>query len=268
MRPFFIDTANTKYIETLWEQLQSHVDPQNVVGVTTNPNAFLKTSDLTLPQWFSRTKELCKLVTQIRGDDRGVVYVQGPSSNMTPQGTLDYAKRVRELGDGQTKVGLKIPPYQDILRIVPQLSTIVDVNVTGVADAGTALKCASYGVRYVSVIPGRMEEAGIDASRQIAYIRNANLFGTDIIAGSMRTIAGLKWTIEYGTVPTIGERVWNLLLESPAALEMITSLEVSSDIPVLEFCPVIDSRSFELSHAFFQQMNQCGQQAAEALWTL
>jgi transaldolase len=261
MKKFFFDTANIEYIKEAWSKLESSVDKNKVVGITTNPNAFFKLNKLTLKEWFELTPKLCELVSNIRQDDKGVVYIQGPSSKMSSDDILRYAETVSKLTDGNTKVGLKIAPYDHILKIVPRLNEILDVNVTGVADAGTALKSITYPVRYMSIIPGRMEEAGIDAKSQIAFINQSNLGNTEIIAGSMRTIEGLMWTFQYGTVPTIGERVWNEIFKEDN-LSKIINIDYSIDATIThQFCPSIDQRNYDLSDAFFNQMDDCGKQA-------
>jgi Transaldolase/Fructose-6-phosphate aldolase len=260
MKQFFFDTANISYIKDAWTKLESSVDRSKVVGITTNPNAFFKLDKLTLKEWFDLTPKLCEVVSEIRQDDRGVVYIQGPSSKMTADDVLRYAERVAKLTDGNTKVGLKIAPYDHILKIVPQLNEIVDTNVTGVADAGTALKSITYPVRYMSIIPGRMEEVGINAKAQIAFISQCNFGPTEIIAGSMRTLEGLAWTFQYGTVPTIGERVWNQIFEENN-LEKVLNIDYSIDTTTTQFCPPIDERNYNLSDAFFKQMDECGKQA-------
>ena len=56
---------------------------------------------------------------------------------------------------------MKIAPHKRMLELNEELKDKIDLNVTGTADCSTALMSLSYGVRYVSIIPGRMEEKGI-----------------------------------------------------------------------------------------------------------
>lgn len=260
MKKFFFDTANIDFIKKTWAQLAPHINSDLVAGVTTNPNAFFKINKLSLQEWFDHTTKLCQLVTEIRQDDNGVVYIQCPSSDMTPEQVLNYAEQVSKLTDGHTKIGLKIAPDASILRINKDLQKFVETNVTGLADCSTALKCVTYGVDYISIIPGRMEEVGIDAKSQIAFINQANLNNTKIIAGSMRTIEQLSWTFQYNTVPTIGERVWPLILEGNTLQELI-NLDYANVNSISNFTPVIDQRNVDLSTSFFSQMNKCGEEA-------
>lgn len=267
MKKFFFDTANIDFIKNTLAQLAPHVNKDLVVGITTNPNTFYKIDKHRLHEWFNHTTKLCQLVTEIRQDNKGVVYIQVPSSKMTQLEIINYAKKVSKLSDGNTKIGLKIPPYQHILEIVEELNSIVEVNVTGLADSSTALKCLTYPVKYISIIPGRMEEVGIDAKSQISFINQSNMKSAEIIAGSMRTIEGLMWTFQYGTVPTIGEKVWNLILENDN-LDKLISLDYTIDTTTSQFSPSIDNRNYDLSVAFFNQMDDCGKQAYNELINL
>jgi transaldolase len=262
MKTFFFDTANIDFIKETWAKLSPYVSPKLVAGITTNPNAFFKINKLQLQEWFDHTTKLCQLVTEIRQDSEGVVYIQCPSSNMTPDEVLSYAKQVSTLSDGYTKIGLKIAPKSEILAINSELQKYVETNVTGLADCSTALKCITYGVDYISVIPGRMEEVEIDAKSQLTFINSANLGNTKIIAGSMRTLEQLKWTFQYGTVPTIGERVWPLLFEND---ELKSLIELNYDLEMndIVFSPLVEEKGINLSISFFNQMDECGKQAYE-----
>lgn len=264
MKSFFFDTANISFIKDTWTALSPSVPKDLVVGITTNPNAFFKLNKLSMNEWFDLLPRLCETVSEIRQDDKGVVYIQGPSSMMSGEEVLRYAEKVSKLSDGNTKVGLKIPPFENILRYVDRINEFTETNVTGIADAGTALKCITYPVRYVSIIPGRMEEVGIDAKAQISFVNQCNFGPTEIIAGSMRTIEGLVWTFQYNTVPTIGERVWTSVLEGDN-LQTLLNIDYSINKPTTHFCPEISSKNFDLSKAFFEQMDKCGAQAHSEL---
>lgn len=269
MKEFFFDTADTEFIRNTWKKIENRVDKKLVRGITTNPNAFFKMGKFRLTEWLNSIPELCKVVSEIRGDSEGIVYVQGPSSKMTPEELHAYAQMVLQHQSGGAYVGLKIPPYTRILRNSGSFSDMF-LNVTGVADAGTALKCLTYpNVRYVSIIPGRMEEAGIDSVKHLSFVnqrcpaKNERYeYRREIISGSMRTMEGLISTFKYGTVPTIGERVWNLILEEDNLQKLldIDYSEAQSDVTA-EFCPPFTEVSTNLSVSFFEQMDKCGEQA-------
>lgn len=256
---FFIDTADDVYIEEKWKLLSRFTSNKAMVGITTNPNAFFKENLHTVEEWKNRTLVLAKLVTKIREDDKGVVYVQIPSDNLTEEQVLNWAMMVSKWGDGHTKIALKLPPYKNYLKLVNKLKEFVEVNITGVADCGTALKCLQSKVRYVSIIPGRMEEVGIDAKSHVSFVMNAHNKNSkwDIITGSMRTLEGLKWCVEQGTVPTIGKRILDLITEENA--KEVFSTKFKSQLKELSFfAPVTEQKSQTLSVQFFEQMNECG----------
>ena len=255
MERFFIDTADVKYIKRLIDKFVDGPDPMLLAGITTNPNAFKKIGQLRIDEWKETVRVLASLVTKIRGDDLGVVYVQTPYSLMPLPEVLSYAKMISAFGDGYTRIGMKIPPYQFILKHVEELTKILDINVTGISDVGTALHASSFNPRYISVIPGRMEEAGIDAREQVNYLMTSNLGGTEVISGSMRTVDGLNWVIRSGTVPTIGERVWDLLADDLGQLDNFNRIP---HYDLLGFSPRITETSRYLSNVFFRQMDECG----------
>ncbi len=249
---FFFDSADVEFISSTWDKIKHVVNPSYVRGVTTNPKAMHRVNCHKLEQWRDKTLELCKLITKIRGDNKGVVYVQFPNCNASKKDAIKFAKEIAGWGDGQTRIGMKIPPYKDILSIVPVLEKYVETNVTGVADAGTALFAASHDVRYVSIIPGRMEEKGINSDSHLFLTTNSNLQRTEIIAGSMRTIDGLHRSVILNTVPTIGSTVFKLILEDPER-----NLRVErgmGNIKFNDYSTGIDNHA--LSRSFFVEMNQ------------
>jgi len=259
MVDFFFDTADEKYVGDIWDKLSDHVDPRHVRGITTNPNAFKKINMFNLSEWEDQLVKLCETVTNIRKDDGGVVYVQCPVSTMHPDYALDWAKHISSFTDGTTRLGLKIPPFKPILEKVNEINRHMEVNVTGVSDCSTALNCFSYPVKYVSMIPGRMEEKGIDAKSHVQFVNQRMSVGQgqDMITGSMRTIEGLRWVSEYGTVPTIGSRVWDLIFDE-MGVEEFAALEYKDQDSWIKFSPHISDTNTQLSVDFFEQMDECG----------
>jgi transaldolase len=266
---FFIDTADLDYIKNAWEKLSVAFTGKELVGVTTNPNAMAKVNAHTVAEMQHYTNELCKLVSDIRQDNKGVVYVQGPSSKMSNDELYEFAKRVSGWSDGKTKVGLKIAPYYETLQAVDRLNNFVDVNVTGVADCSTALRCFSYNVRYVSIIPGRMEEKGIDAKAQIQFVneRRSHKIDSEIITGSMRTLEGLAWAIQYNTVATIGSRVFDQIFSKNAVQEFKNMFAAPRPVSSFERSPIVTQDMLDLSVDFFNQMDLLGAEAYKDLVT-
>jgi transaldolase len=252
---FFFDTADITYIENLWQQLEPNINNSDVAGITTNPNAFSKINANSLKDWQESTLKLCKLVSSIRGDDKGVVYVQVPNSSMKKNEVIQWANRIIDWSDGKTKIGMKIAPFVEMLELNDELKDKIDLNVTGTADCSTALLALSYGVRYVSIIPGRMEEKGINAKNQIAFINQRKKDTSEIITGSMRTLEGLKWAFEYDTIPTIGTRVWDLIIENDEYKNFIAN---PNEIENIQFSPQIDAKMTNLSESFFHEMDKLG----------
>jgi hypothetical protein len=257
----FIDTGDESYIKNIWEDfLSKGLTGKEIVGITTNPNAMSKCNVNTLQEFESKTRTLCKLISNIRKDDLGVVYVQHPDSNVSCEDLDKWISTILKFSDGQTKVGLKIPPYQNLLQKIDEYRGIIDFNVTGVADCSTALYCFTYLPRYVSLIPGRMAEVGIDASEHMGFIdQRKERKKSELITGSMRTIEGLSLSIKYNTVPTIGTRVFDLLIQNDIS-SFIKLWEFETPNDYIKFSPHVDARSTDLSISFFNQMDQMGNQ--------
>ena len=272
MIDFFFDTADIDYINGVWQKTKEQVNATHVRGITTNPNAFHKLSMHSLSSWEQHLPRLCETVSNIRNDGEGVVYVQAPNSNMTGREVLDFAKYIHTRNDGNTKLALKIPPFLPILKFVDQINEYMEVNVTGVSDCSTALCCFSYPVRYVSLIPGRMEEKGLDAKSHIDYTNQrkasrSSIFSSkercqEIITGSMRTLEGLRWVSECGTVPTIGQRVWDLIMQDNNLSEF-ASFNSVQPTNWNKFSPHVTDTSTQLSVDFFEQMDSCGKKCWE-----
>ncbi len=257
---FFFDTADINYLENLWPKIKDFVDSNHIAGVTTNPNAFNKINANNINEWEENTLKLCQFVSKIRNDNKGVVYVQVPNSNMRSEEIIDWANKIINWSDGNTKIGMKIAPFKEMLELNDKLRSKIELNVTGTADCSTALLALSYGVRYVSIIPGRMEEKGIDAKKQIAFINQRKPSSSQIITGSMRTLEGLKWAFEYDTVPTIGTRVWDLIINEGHEREFIRS---PIKLDEIKFSPLISENMTNLSEDFFNQMNILGSKVYE-----
>lgn len=258
MYNFFFDTADIDYIKNLWSKIGTPELSKSVKGITTNPNAMAKIGRHTLEEWQAILPKLCELVSEIRGDARGEVHVQAPNSEMTGDEVYSFAKFISRFSDGNTKLGLKIAPKLNVLKEVDFIKEYMPVNVTGLSDCSTAISCIAYNVDYVSIIPGRMEEVGIDADQHLSYISRRNGIG-EVITGSMRTIEGLKKAVKEDTVPTIGTRVWDIVLNEDVD---ISSFEVNPTPPSM-FSPAVTDKNTELSVSFFKQMDELGQKAYE-----
>jgi transaldolase len=175
--------------------------------------------------------------------------------------TQHWFTYVETLGDHIARRVVKIPPYGDTLKYFNMgLDTTLRLNVTGVADAATALRCFTANVSYVSIIPGRMEEVGIDADTHLHYVDRRNRNGSDVIAGSMRTWDGLVRAVVANTVPTIGMRVWDSMTEENyAGFADLWKEAGNYVVPTYPAnIPLIDDRNLKLTGDFFTQMDELG----------
>lgn len=252
---FFFDTADAEFVAAAWKRLSPVFPAAAVRGITTNPSAISKMGIQTLEALKRQVEALCKASSQMRPDGKGVVYVQMPNSAMTGERIEAWAEFLLGLGDGKTPVGMKIAPFPVALEAGRKLAKRIEINVTGVADCATALRAFSYGPRYVSIIPGRMEEAGIDARAHIHFVQQRARDAGEVIAGSMRTIEGLKWTCEIGTVPTIGSRVWEQLFAQDQVEDFKGFWGGAGPQADTPFAPSNGQANYDLSKAFFEQMD-------------
>ena len=232
---FFFDTADTDYIRKIWDKLGKYIDGSSVIGITTNPNALAKVNCDTLEKFETLVPQMTSLVGELRGEGpEGLVYVQVPNSTMNDEDILRWATYVNEFNGNGAAIALKIPHFSYVLRLSgePELRNLY-LNVTGVSDANTIIKALSYhNVFFASIIPGRMEEVGIDANAHLKYLADQQLQRhQNIIAGSMRTIEGLKNSIFYHTVPTIGSRVWDLIDAENRWEEFVSYWENTYEVP-------------------------------------
>lgn len=262
MFDFFIDTADLEYIKNKWNEIGPFINPSNVLGITTNPNAFYKTNDFSIKQWKDKSLLLCSLIKEIRGDNNGTLHIQFPNSNVTEELFIKWINILSDFTNGDAKLAIKIPPFKNALEIATKYNKNYELNTTGISDAGTALYALSYDIKYASIIPGRMEEVGIDAKSHVSYVVNSNKKDKKIITGSMRNLEGFKWCVEYGTIPTIGTRVLDLVNNNVA--KELNEWKQKETIQS-NFCPHNTESNKALSVQFFDQMDSMGKEAYEDL---
>lgn len=264
---FFFDTADVDYIRKTWDKMQAHVSGESVIGITTNPNALAKVNCDTLDKFEKLVPTLCELVSEIRGKDTsfGLVYVQLPNSLMTPDDIIEWAKYIKQFNGNGAAIALKIPHFNYVVQLVEdQEFRDLYVNVTGVSDAATILKSMTFdNIFFSSIIPGRMEEVGIDANAHLEYLANSQFSRhQNVIAGSMRTIEGLRNSIYYHTVPTIGSRVWDLIDAENLWEEFASYWDYTysaSEFPISSYPPITSEANVQLSKQFFEQMDMLGE---------
>jgi len=261
MFKFLIDTANIDYINgTIKNILSDKISGLNVLGITTNPNAMAKINHHSLKSWLSVLPKLCETVSDLRGDSLGRVHVQAPNSQMSGEEVLSFVKYISGHDDGITKLALKIAPSISVLSKVGEIQKYMPVNVTGLSDCSSALACLSHGVDYVSIIPGRMEEVGIDADSHLSFLMKRKRGAGEVITGSMRTVEGLLRAVSYDTIPTIGEKVWDQLVERDLDKEA-HELNYFSQEDTSNLSPLVSTENINLSLEFFNQMDLQGDTA-------
>lgn len=282
---FFLDTADVDYIKNLLGHFATHgVEFQNIAGVTTNPNAMSKVGATSFEQFVKQTREVVALMESITDPQYDIflkeVFVQIPRSDMTTGEIIRFVDFcIENLQSENVAVGIKIPPYPNVLNNLDEIFTAVNgghgaiFNVTGVADAGTALMALSYPeVEYVSIIPGRMKEVGIDYAAHCVYPRLACI--TDyqkLIAGSMRTVDQVFETVSFGMIPTIGTRVWDIF-EEEDFVRLNDKVQPSGEQLTrfangdYNFAPLTSQANTDLSLAFFEQMDNLGTQLYEEMF--
>ena len=166
MQKFFIDIANPDVIKTILEKIDLDNLSERLSGITTNPKALAKyfNRDFSLEDLKSHLTNLNICLQNLKAKNP-IIYVQIPSDEKTTINLSEMCNFVQSL---DFKVGIKIPHYYYFLNEIHKYKDI-SFNVTGVSDFLIASKCLSYPVDYVSIIPGRMEEKGIE------YIDGLNL---------------------------------------------------------------------------------------------
>jgi transaldolase len=276
-KEFFLDTANEEELRRVWDFVNKQSEIA-CLGITTNPNALAKIGCNTMAQFETVIPSLVSLTTEMTDGRGGIVHVQIPNSMMEDKEIIRWATYVAGFSDGVTAMALKIPHQTRTLRLASTINGRgLMVNVTGISDWATLCKAFQYPyVKYASLIPGRMEEVGIDANLHMDYIRQIDRAkgNQQVIAGSMRTIDGLHSAIARGTIPTIGMRVWNELLKPSMktgrhAVTNFTRLwdekrwgpQVREGANAADFshAPLVTATNIQLSVDFFDQMDKLGQ---------
>ena len=275
---FFFDTADSVYVKRSWEKLNKHISSSSCLGITTNPNALAKMNCNTLMDLEKLVKTMSITMDDICGGG-SLIYVQVPNSCMSIEKILSWASFIKKLDTGKCEIALKIPHFSYILRETDRHPIFwnteafgqhlnLKLNVTGISDCNTVIKSLNYkNVSYASIIPGRMEEAGIDANSHLKYLCDQTFKKCQaIITGSMRTVKGLKDSIFYRTVPTIGTRVWDTIDDEDLWKEFPTywdNLYQRSEIPCADYCPETTDKNINLSRVFFEQMDGFGSKLHE-----
>ena len=168
---FFIDTANLKMI-------QEAQDLGILDGVTTNPSLMAKEGISGSENIINHYKKICEIVD-------GDVSAEVISTDF--DGMVEEGEALAKL---HNNIVVKVPMIKDGVKAIKYFSDKgIKTNCTLIFSAGQALLAAKAGATYVSPFIGRLDDIstdGIDLIAQIREIYDNYMFGTEILAASVR----------------------------------------------------------------------------------
>ena len=168
---FFIDTANLG-------QIQEAQDLGILDGVTTNPSLMAKEGIAGESNVINHYKKICEIVD-------GDVSAEVISTNF--EGIIKEGEALAKL---HNNIVVKVPMIKDGVKAIKYFSDKgIKTNCTLIFSAGQALLAAKAGATYVSPFIGRLDDIstdGIDLIAQIREIYDNYMFGTEILAASVR----------------------------------------------------------------------------------
>ncbi len=168
---FFIDTANL-------DQIQEAQDLGILDGVTTNPSLMAKEGIAGESNVINHYKKICEIVD-------GDVSAEVISTNF--EGIINEGEALAKL---HNNIVVKVPMIKDGVKAIKYFSDKgIKTNCTLIFSAGQALLAAKAGATYVSPFIGRLDDIstdGIDLIAQIREIYDNYMFGTEILAASVR----------------------------------------------------------------------------------
>ena len=168
---FFIDTANL-------DQIQEAQDLGILDGVTTNPSLMAKEGIAGESNVINHYKKICEIVD-------GDVSAEVISTDF--EGIIIEGEALAKL---HKNIVVKVPMIKDGVKAIKYFSDKgIKTNCTLIFSAGQALLAAKAGATYVSPFIGRLDDIstdGIDLIAQIREIYDNYMFGTEILAASVR----------------------------------------------------------------------------------
>ena len=168
---FFIDTANL-------DQIQEAQDLGILDGVTTNPSLMAKEGIAGESNGINDNKKICEIVD-------GDVSAEVISTDF--EGIIKEGEALAKL---HKNIVVKVPMIRDGVKAIKYFSDKgIKTNCTLIFSAGQALLAAKAGATYVSPFIGRLDDIstdGIDLIAQIREIYDNYMFGTEILAASVR----------------------------------------------------------------------------------
>lgn len=183
----FLDTGDVQTIRKVG-------DTGLLDGVTTNPSHIAKTG-----------RKLKDVVKEICGIVAGPVSVE-----VLAETTEAMVREARELASFAPNVVVKIPMTVEGISVVPILEreNQIKTNVTMIFSSPQAFLAMKAGASFVSIVLSRLDAVGNESEilvQDVAVIRNHYAFGSEIIAGSVKTqnhvLACLRAGIDIATIP-------------------------------------------------------------------
>lgn len=268
---YYIDTANVDDIEDIFAKLRGASADKYFIkfaGITTNPSAFAKIGATSHTDMFRVIEEIDKILSYIPVANIEL-HTQLPNTNMPVDEAIDFIDNLRDIVC-QSSLRIKVAP--SLNSQYTQITQRDNFNVTGLSSIQYCISALEMtGVEYASLIPGRMEERGIDSTPHLALWKSlAHSYANRkkyVIAGSMRTVEGVLAASNARMLPTIGKKVWDLMDDSAlnALMESLGNFwkDVPNDSSISHFtktCDVVSGdASAQLTEEFFTTMNSLGE---------
>jgi transaldolase len=153
---------------------------------------------------------------QARGDSKQSLYEAGC--------------RIADLGGNLVvKVPIVMADGSSNLDIIHRLSgRDISVNTTACMSANQAMLAAAAGARYVSLLAGRIEDAGGAASEVISTTRSALSGSAEIIIGSIRDPA-MVWrsALAGADIATISPAVLDRMMSNDTARRTVAEFDAA-----------------------------------------
>ncbi len=257
MKDFFFDTADVESLKRVYNDVKNDIPGSLIRGITCNPGIMAKAGKHTLKECLETLPKLCDILSNIAGGTKEI-HVQFPSS----QGTSQDIEQFYELLDKlklSCRIVIKVPPWRKLLQEITNLYSLswCQINVTGLTESGTILKCSPYA-DYCSIIPGRMLKNGLSYKKHLAFaVEHVDM--CYIIAGALYDELQVADCMKLGAKCTIGLKTWDLIINEKK-LDFLLGLEYK-EIEAPEFIPEVTAIHTNLSRAFFEEMDEFGEQA-------
>jgi hypothetical protein len=270
----FIESADLTYIKNLFGQLAKHNVPFGLIsGINITPEAMQRANITTLDGYVVRLKELVELMDSITDPDNDPyvkeILVQIPNSRMSVNEIVTFSNFcIDQIETDTVVIGISLPPFPNVMMDIEQIFDLVAdgngamFNITGIADAGTALFALSHvETEYVTLLVGMMGALGVDYPSHCVYTKLSSTESYQKrIASGLQSIAQVFEVATFGMSPSIDERLWDQFISHPSAFARFSApLPTNGDSVVryargdFDFCPPSTEQSAKLSSTYFRR---------------